>query len=168
VHGVRRIAYVDIDAHHGDGVFYAFERDPDLCIADAHEDGRFLYPGTGGAQETGRGAAAGTKLNVPLPPGTDDAAFARIWPTMERFVRSAEPEFILLQCGADSLAGDPLTHLRLSPEMHAHAARRLCALADDCCGGALVALGGGGYNRENIARGWMAVLGALAGEEETP
>ncbi|MGB5831105.1 MAG: acetoin utilization protein AcuC, partial [Thiohalocapsa sp.] len=74
-HGVRRIAYVDIDAHHGDGVFYAYEADPELVIADIHEDGRFLYPGTGSAQETGTGAGRGTKLNVPMPPGANDRMF---------------------------------------------------------------------------------------------
>ena len=68
-HGVRRIAYVDIDAHHGDGVFYAFEDDPELVFADIHEDGRYLYPGTGHVTETGAGAARGTKLNLPLLPG---------------------------------------------------------------------------------------------------
>ena len=165
VHGIRRIAYLDIDAHHGDGVFYAFASDPDICIADVHEDGHYLYPGTGQAHETGRGGAAGTKLNVPLPPGADDAYFFRIWPEIELFVRRAVPEFILLQCGVDSLAGDPLTHLRLSPRVHAEVTRRLCAIADDCCGGALVALGGGGYNLHNIAAGWMAVVGALVGED---
>jgi len=71
--GMKAVAYVDIDAHHGDGVFYAFEDDARVVFADLHEDGRYLYPGTGAAGETGRGAAAGMKLNVPLPPGADDA-----------------------------------------------------------------------------------------------
>ena len=74
-HGLSRVAYVDIDAHHGDGVFYGFENDPNVPFADVHEDGRFLYPGTGAASETGIGPAAGTKLNVPLAPGADDQAF---------------------------------------------------------------------------------------------
>src|SRR6201981_763545 len=73
--GLRRVGYVDIDAHHGDGVFYAFEDDAAVVFADLHEDGRDLYPGTGASGETGRGAAAGMKLNVPLPPGADDAVF---------------------------------------------------------------------------------------------
>jgi acetoin utilization protein AcuC len=73
-HGVRRIGYVDIDAHHGDGVQYSFEDDPDLFFADLHEDGRYLYPGTGAANETGVGVAIGTKLNIPMAPGADDAA----------------------------------------------------------------------------------------------
>jgi len=161
VHGIRRIAYVDIDAHHGDGVFYAFEEDPDLVFADIHEDGRFLYPGTGSADETGKGAARGTKLNVPMPPGADDSAFHGVWPALEEFVRAARPEFIILQAGADSIAGDPITHMRFTPEAHAHAAARLCRLADEFCDGHLIALGGGGYNRTNIALGWNAVLRAL-------
>ncbi len=161
VHGVRRVAYVDIDAHHGDGVFYAFEDDPDLAFADLHEDGRFLYPGTGASAETGRGAAAGTKLNIPMPPGAGDDDFLRVWPRVEEFVRAARPEFILLQAGADSLAGDPITHLRYSPGAHAHAARRLRVLADEFSRGRLVALGGGGYNRANLGHAWCAVVEAL-------
>ncbi|BAU50407.1 histone deacetylase [Sulfurifustis variabilis] len=160
-HGIRRIAYVDIDAHHGDGVYYGFESDPDICIADTHEDGRFLYPGTGGAEETGTGAARGTKLNVPLPPGADDAAFLRAWPGLEDFVRASRPEIVLLQAGADSIDGDPITHMRLTPRAHAHAAERLCRLAEDCCDGRLVAMGGGGYNRANLAAAWNAVVQAM-------
>jgi acetoin utilization protein AcuC len=161
VHGVKRIAYVDIDAHHGDGVFYAFEDDPELYIADIHEDGRSLYPGTGGVEETGRGAAAGTKLNVPLPPGSGDDAFHRVWPAVERFIADSRPEFILLQAGADSIGGDPITHLRYTPAAHAHAAARLCAVADEYSGGRVLALGGGGYNRQNLAQGWCAVVEAM-------
>jgi acetoin utilization protein AcuC len=161
VHGVKRVAYVDIDAHHGDGVFYAFEDDPELIVADLHEDGRYLYPGSGDSTETGRGAAAGTKLNIPMPPGADDAAFLKAWPGVEEFVRAGRPEFILLQAGADSLAGDPITDLRYTPATHAHAARRLRALADELCAGRLVATGGGGYNRANLARAWCAVVEAL-------
>jgi len=160
--GIRRIAYVDIDAHHGDGVFYAFEREPDLSFADLHEDGRFLYPGTGSRAETGRGAAAGTKLNVPMPPGADDAAFLTAWEEVERYLEEARPELILLQCGADSLAGDPITHLKYSAEAHAHAARRLAVLAQRHAGGRLLAMGGGGYNRTNLARAWTRVVEELA------
>jgi acetoin utilization protein AcuC len=156
--GVRRVAYVDIDAHHGDGVYYGFADDPDLVLADIHEDGHYLYPGTGTADETGTGSAAGTKLNIPLPPGADDAAFEAVWPQVEEFVRRGEPEFIILQAGADSLAGDPLTHMRFSAKAHGHAARRLSALADEHCGGRLLATGGGGYNRANLAVAWCEVV----------
>jgi acetoin utilization protein AcuC len=162
IHGIRRVAYVDIDAHHGDGVFYAFERDADLLFVDLHEDGRYLYPGTGSRSETGRGEAEGTKLNIPMPPGADDEAFLVAWDEVERYLEAARPELILLQCGADSLAGDPITHLRYTAEAHAHAARRLAVLADRHAGGRLLAMGGGGYNRTNLARAWTRVVEELA------
>jgi len=162
LYDIRRVAYVDIDAHHGDGVFYAFERDPELAFADLHEDGRFLYPGTGQRTETGRDGAEGTKLNVPMPPGADDDAFIAAWDEVERFLDAARPELVLLQCGADSLAGDPITHLRYSPEAHAYAARRLCALADRHAQGRVLGMGGGGYNRNNLARAWTRVVEELA------
>ena len=166
VHGLRRIAYVDIDAHHGDGVFYAFEDDPDLIFVDLHEDGRYLYPGTGSAGETGRGAAAGTKLNIPLPPNSDDAAVLRVWDAAESFLRRTPPEFIILQCGADSVGGDPLTHLSYSRHLHGEIALRLCRLADEHCAGRLVALGGGGYDRSNLAAAWTGVVAALCADRQ--
>ena len=157
-YGLQRIAYVDIDAHHGDGVFYGFEEDPDLVFADIHEDGRYLYPGTGHADETGRGRAKDTKLNIPLPPGADDAEFHRAWQRVEAYIEARAPEFILLQCGADSLAGDPITNLAWTEEAHAHAAARLCRLADKHCAGRIIGTGGGGYNRRNLARAWTRVV----------
>jgi len=158
-HGLRRIAYVDIDAHHGDGVFYAFEDDPNLIFADLHEDGRYLYPGTGSAEERGCGTAFGSKLNVPLPAGATDRDFMAQWELVERFIIDARPEFILFQCGADSLGGDPLTHLAFTAAAHAHAARRLCGVADRLCDGRLLALGGGGYDAGNLAQAWNDVVG---------
>ncbi len=160
-HGLRRIAYVDIDAHHGDGVFYAYESDPDVCIVDVHEDGRSLYPGTGHPHESGTGAAAGTKLNLPLPAGAGDREFLAAWSSVPDWLKSADPDFIVLQCGADSLAGDPITHLRCTPQAHAEVCRDLLVLAEETASGRLLALGGGGYNRDNIAAGWTAVTRAL-------
>ena len=157
-HGIKRVAYVDIDAHHGDGVFYSFEGDPDLAFVDVHEDGHFLYPGTGFANETGQGEAKGTKLNIPMPMGAKDADFMRVWDKAESFIRDAKPEIILLQCGADSLDGDPITHLQYTEKSHAHAAARLCELADEYCDGRIIAMGGGGYNLDNLARAWCAVV----------
>jgi acetoin utilization protein AcuC len=156
--GLKRIAYVDIDAHHGDGVFYAFEEDAAVVFADLHEDGQYLYPGTGAAAETGRGPGAGLKLNVPLAPGADDAVFEEVWPKVLAHLRKFTPEFIILQCGADSIGGDPITHLRFTPRTHGRAARDLKALADEFGHGRVLALGGGGYNRANIAGAWTAVV----------
>ena len=160
-HGLRRIAYVDIDAHHGDGVFYGFEADADALIADIHEDGRYLYPGTGGAEETGTGDAVGTKLNLPLPPGATDSDFQQAWQRVEEYLRAQRPDFILFQCGADSLEGDPITHLAFSEEAHAAAATALCRIADDLGHGRVLGMGGGGYNRRNIARAWTRVVEAF-------
>jgi len=156
--GLKRVGYVDIDAHHGDGVFYAFEEDAAVVFADLHEDGRYLYPGTGALEERGRGAASGTKLNIPLPPGADDEVFASVWPHVTAHLEKFAPEFIILQCGADSLEGDPITHLRFSPRVHGRAARELAALADRLGHGRVLALGGGGYNRDNLAQAWTAVV----------
>ena len=156
--GLKRVAYIDIDAHHGDGMFYAFEDDPDLIFADIHEDGRYLYPGSGAPEETGRGPAQGTKLNIAMPPGAGDAAFWPAWQRVEAYLESRAPEFIVFQCGADSLEGDPITHLRYSEEAHAHAAARLAAIAERCCEGRVLGLGGGGYNRRNLARAWSRVV----------
>ena len=162
-YGIRRIAYVDIDAHHGDGVFYAFEDDPELVFADIHEDGRELYPGTGAREETGRAAAVGTKLNLPLHAGAGDAEFRAAWAEVEALLARHPSEFILFQCGADSLGGDPLTHLRYTEAAHAHAAMRLCAIADAQGHGRVLGVGGGGYDRRNLARAWTGVVRAFLG-----
>jgi acetoin utilization protein AcuC len=157
-YGVKRIAYVDIDVHHGDGLYYPYESDPDLIYADIHEDGRYLYPGTGDAGECGEGEAYGSKLNLPLAPGAGDDEFYAAWDGVVEHLRAYEPEFIIMQCGADSLAGDPLAHLQYTPAPHAHAARSLCALANEFTGGRIIGLGGGGYNRGNLAAAWCGVL----------
>jgi acetoin utilization protein AcuC len=160
-HGVRRIAYVDIDVHHGDGVFYPYERDPDLIVADIHEDGHMLYPGSGHAHETGRDEAAGTKLNLPLPPGAGDREFLASWERALAHLSAHRPELVILQCGADAMAGDPLADLRYTTAAYSRAARDLRRLADDHCGGRLMAFGGGGYELRNLAAAWTAVLREL-------
>jgi len=160
-YGVNRIAYVDIDVHHGDGVFYSYEDDPGLSIVDIHESGHFLYPGTGHAEETGRGPAIGTKLNLPLDPGAGDGAFLAAWERGLTHLRSRAPEFVILQCGADGLAGDPLADLRLTPAAHARVARDLVHLANESAAGRLMAFGGGGYSLSNLGAAWTAVLTEL-------
>ena len=153
-YGLTRIAYVDIDAHHGDGVYYDFAADPELIFADIHEDGRFLFPGTGAREERGVGPGEGRKLNLPLHPGADDDDFAEAWAEVEAFIDAWAPEFFILQCGADSLAGDPLTHLQFTEASHGLAARRMCELAARHADGRILGLGGGGYNRRNLAVAW--------------
>lgn len=158
VYSIRRIAYVDIDAHHGDGVFYAYEADPNVLIVDFHEDGHFIYPGTGHADEIGIGEAKGTKLNLPLPMNVDDEEFLELWPEAERFIDEFAPEFILLQAGADAMSNDPVTDMGLTTLPYAHATRQLRALADKHCSGRMLAMGGGGYNLKNVAAAWTTVV----------
>jgi acetoin utilization protein AcuC len=160
---IRRVAYVDIDVHHGDGIFYAYEADAELIFADIHEDGRTLYPGTGREDETGKGAAAGTKLNIALAPGAGDAQFMTAWPRVEAHLAKFAPEFVIFQCGADGLQGDPLAHLTYSPAVHARAARSLVIVAERFAMGRMMAFGGGGYDRNNLAHAWAAVLREMAG-----
>ena len=162
VYGLERVAYVDIDAHHGDGVFYGFETEPRALFADIHEDGRFLYPGTGSRSETGRGEAEGTKLNIPMQPGADDEAFMEAWAEVEAYIEATEPQLLLMNAGADSLAGDPITHLQYSENAHGHAAVRLRQFADRFCEGRVLGMGGGGYNRTNLARAWTRVVEGFA------
>jgi acetoin utilization protein AcuC len=157
-YGIKRVAYVDIDVHHGDGLYYPYEEDPDLIYADIHEDGRYLYPGTGADYETGHGAGEGLKLNIPMQPGSGDTEFHEAWERVVDHVRRHKPEFIVFQAGADSVGGDPLAHLQYTPKAHAHAARSLCALANELTGGRIMGFGGGGYNRRNLAAAWCAVL----------
>jgi acetoin utilization protein AcuC len=105
-----------------------------------------------------------SKLNLPLsPPNVQDSDFYPAWKKIEDFLANAKPEFIILQAGADSILGDPITHMALSPDAHAHATRQLCRIADEHCQGRLLVTGGGGYNRKNIADTWTAVLEAMIG-----
>jgi acetoin utilization protein AcuC len=158
-YNMGKIAYVDIDVHHGDGVYYAFENDPHVIFADIHESG--IFPGTGFISEQGNDQAKGKKLNIPLPAGADDEDFFAVWPQVEKLIERERPAFIILQCGADSLANDPLADLQYSDKPHAYAAKRLCELANKYAEGRLLALGGGGYNLHNISRAWAAVVKSL-------
>ena len=161
IHGVNRIAYIDIDAHHGDGVYYSYEEDPNLIFVDVHEDGRFLFPGTGFPEEIGIGPAKGTKKNISLKPGDGDVVFQENWSHIQAFLDDSEPEFFILQCGADSLLGDPIPNLALSERSHYLAAQSLTVLAEKHAKGRIIALGGGGYNRDNIGRAWTQVVKAF-------
>ncbi|MDA4129103.1 MAG: acetoin utilization protein AcuC [Thaumarchaeota archaeon] len=160
-YAIRRVLYADIDVHHGDGVFYSYETDPDLYVFDMHEDGRYLYPGTGFESERGKGKAEGTKVNVPLPPGAgDEEAAANIY-KLKELVDSSSPEFIILQCGADGLAGDPIAGLRYTSETHRVVTELLHSAAHKACKGRILALGGGGYDPENCASAWVTVVKTL-------
>jgi len=158
---LQKILYVDIDAHHGDGVFYNYESEADVFVVDFHQDGRSLYPGTGFAEETGTGSALGTMMNFPMPKQAGDQMVDDLWRQAENFIRSIQPEFIIFHCGADSLKGDPITQLEYSEKSHQMVAERLVCLADEFCEGRMISLGGGGYNLENISLAWPVVVQAM-------
>jgi acetoin utilization protein AcuC len=160
-----RILYVDIDVHHGDGVYYSYESDPGVFIFDVHEDGRFLYPGTGFSNEIGEGNAKGTKVNVPLAPGSGNAELVDQLPRLEEFARKARPGFIIFQCGADGLRGDPIAGLEFTSAAHREVGSLLHRLSHELCSGKLLALGGGGYVPQNCADAWISVVESLVGDK---
>ncbi len=160
-YGIERIVYVDIDVHHGDGVYYSYENDPNLFIFDIHEDGRYIYPGTGKESEIGTGVAEGTKVNIALRPGAGDIDVSNLLPRLEKFVRSSRPEFIIFQCGADGLANDSLGGLLYTTNTHIAVTSLLHHLSHELCYGRIVALGGGGYNVYNCSSAWLAAVSSL-------
>lgn len=161
-YGIDKILYVDIDAHHGDGVFYEFYSDPYVYIADIHEDGHYLYPGTGYRHEVGEGEGKGKKLNIPLPPRADDGQFINAFDEIVEFAENIKPELIILQAGADGILGDPLTHLAYTPKAHSYATKKLHEISHKYSNGRIIATGGGGYNTTNVAKAWLEVIRSLA------
>ncbi len=160
-YGLERIAYIDIDAHHGDGLYYPFEDDPRVIFADIHEDGKYNFPRCGFDHEVGKGAAEGHKLNRSLRPLAGDAEFFAHWREVMEFLRRFEPQFFFLNCGADGLTGDPLAHLHFTTRPHSCVTADICALAEEFAAGRLVAVGGGGYELHNVGRAWTAVVEGL-------
>ena len=160
-YGLRKILYVDLDAHHGDGVMYDYYYDPHLFIVDFHENGRYLYPGTGFEGETGAGEAVGTKLNLPLKPWATDRDFEEKLEKAKQFMSEDSFELMVFQAGADSVAGDPITHLKLTAQAHLHIVSLLKELSRRSGMCPLIVLGGGGYNPSNTAEVWLKIVNAL-------
>ena len=159
-----RVCYVDIDAHHGDGVQFAFYADPNVLTISTHERGDRLFPGTGFVEEHGEGAGQGYSVNVPLEPYTDDPvyheAFEAVVPPL---LGAFKPDVVVAQLGIDSHHTDPLTHLSLSVQGFARTVARIVELSPR-----LVALGGGGYDLTNVARAWTAAWAVMNGVELRP
>ncbi|MSQ06768.1 MAG: acetoin utilization protein AcuC [Dehalococcoidia bacterium] len=152
-----RVAYVDIDAHHGDGVQQAFYDDPRVLTISAHESGRYLFPGTGFVSETGAGEGKGYSVNLPLYPYTDDEVY--LWAFLEvapPLLRAFAPDVLVTQLGIDSYHRDPLTHLQLTSGGYVAAVRELAKL-----GVPWLALGGGGYDLSAVARCWALAYGVM-------
>lgn len=164
----ERVAYVDIDAHHGDGVMYGFYDDGRLLDIDFHQDGRTIFPGTGFAHETGRGDGTGRKVNLSLPPGTGDAGLCALFDRIAMpMLLDFRPRLIILQCGVDGHAGDSLgaTELAYSPVGYRHVVRSLTRLARELGRVPLLVTGGGGYTAEHVSRVLASVPFWLEGAE---
>jgi acetoin utilization protein AcuC len=159
--GAERVAYVDVDVHHGDGVEAAFLDDDRVLTISVHETGRYLFPGTGFPDP-----ARPLAVNVPLEPGTGDAAWHEAFEAVvpERLA-AFDPQVLVSQHGCDSHVLDPLAHLSLTVDGQRRAAQRVAELADELCGGRWVALGGGGYERAQVVpRAWTHLLAVVAGQ----
>ncbi len=164
--GAKRIAYIDIDAHQGDGVMYGFYNDPTILNIDFHEDGRYLFPGTGKVTELGDGTALNLKVNVPFPPYSADYSFTYTFRQLvPPLIRKFEPEIILMQTGVDCHLADPLTHMNLSYNSYIEVVRIVHNLAHEVSGGKLAMFGGGGYNPAAVAIIWTLMAAAIAGVE---
>ncbi len=169
-HGVRRIAYVDIDVHHGDGVQAAFLHDPRVLTISLHQDPSTLFPGTGWPNEVGRGDAAGTAANVALPGGTGDSDWLRAFhAVVPGLLRAFAPEVLVTQHGADTHAEDPLAHLELSVDGQRAAHQALRELAEQTAAGRWLALGGGGYSLFRVVpRSWTHLVATVLDRDVDP
>ena len=168
--GAQRVAYVDVDVHHGDGVEAIFYDDPRVLTISLHESGQFLFPGTGFPADTGGPDAEGSAVNVALPPGTSDAGWLRAFhAVVPPLVREFAPDVLVTQHGCDSHADDPLAHLMLSVDGQRAAYLALHDLAHEVAGGRWVATGGGGYAVFGVVpRAWTHLLAAVAGRPLDP
>ena len=162
-HGFDRIAYIDVDVHHGDGVQAAFIDDPRVLTVSLHQHPATLWPGTGWSQEVGEGAAAGTSVNVPLMPATGDRSWLRAFHAVVPGVVGAfRPQVLLTQCGVDTHAEDPLADLMLTVDGHRAIFQALRQLAEDTSEGRWLAVGGGGYGLLRVVpRSWTHLLAAV-------
>ena len=168
--GAERVAYVDVDVHHGDGVQATFWSDPRVLTISLHESGATLFPGTGSAAETGSADAAGSAVNVALPAGTDDAGWLRAFhAVVPGLLRAFRPQVLVTQQGCDTHGTDPLAHLDLSVDGQRGSYELLHGLAHELCGGRWLALGGGGYQVATVVpRAWTHLVATAAGRPVDP
>ncbi len=163
--GVQRVAYVDVDAHHGDGTQSIFWDDPRVLTISLHESGLTLFPGTGFANEIGGPNAQGSAVNVALPAGTADAGWLRAFhAVVPQLIGAFQPEVIVSQHGCDSHRLDPLAHLNISVDGQREAATAIGNLAARYCGNRWISTGGGGYNVVSVVpRSWSHLIAIAAG-----
>ena len=162
-HGFERIAYIDTDVHHGDGVQAAFYDDPRVLTISLHQHPFTLWPGTGYSAETGRGKADGTSVNIPLPPRTRDPGWLRAFhAVVPSLLADFEPQLLFTQCGVDSHEEDPLADLSLSVDGHRTIYSTLRELAGTYANGKWIAVGGGGYQLIRVVpRSWTHLIATV-------
>ncbi|MGA8209638.1 MAG: acetoin utilization protein AcuC [Nocardioidaceae bacterium] len=168
--GAERVAYVDVDAHHGDGVERVFYDDPRVLTVSLHETGEMLFPGTGFPVDSGGPGAAGSAVNVALPPGTSDAGWLRAFhAVVPPVLRAFAPQVLVTQHGCDSHIEDPLAHLMLTVDGQRASYLALHDLAHELCDGRWVVTGGGGYAIVDVVpRAWTHLLAIVAGTPVDP
>ncbi|MGE5172451.1 MAG: acetoin utilization protein AcuC [Betaproteobacteria bacterium] len=159
----RRVAYIDIDAHHGDGVQEAFYETDKVLTISLHETGKALFPGSGYEHEIGSGAGRGYSVNVPLPPETDDELFVHAFTEIvSLLVEAFKPDIVVSQLGVDTFRTDPLAHLNVTMNGFCRVVRMIKSMAPKW-----VALGGGGYDITNVARAWTLAW-AIMNDRDAP
>jgi acetoin utilization protein AcuC len=157
----KRVLYLDIDVHNGDGVAAAFYDRSDVMTISLHENPRTLFPGTGFEEEIGEGEGRGYCVNLPLPVGTFDQAYLHAFQEIvPPLIEAYNPDVIVFELGADSLAGDPLAHLQLTNNVYAEVIQRLLRFNKP-----ILATGGGGYHVENTVRAWALAWTVLSGQD---
>jgi acetoin utilization protein AcuC len=158
----KKVLYLDVDVHHGDGVQNAFYDRNDVMTISLHQDGRTLFPGTGFVNEVGTGEGKGCSVNVPLPPGTYDQAYMKvIREVVLPLISVYDPDCIVVEIGADGLASDPLADLNLTNNVYADIIAELLKFDRP-----ILATGGGGYDLENTVRAWSLAWAALCGQSD--
>lgn len=161
---LKRIVYVDIDAHHGDGVQWIFYSDPSVMTISLHESGRYLFPGTGFIEELGKEKAEGTSVNVPLPMNTTDKAYLYAFKeVVVPLVKSFKPEFLIAQCGGDAHHSDPLTHLSLTTKSYLEISKMYRELSNELMDGRWMCVTGGGYDIMACTRMWTLMVSEMCG-----
>ena len=161
-----RIAYLDIDCHHGDGVQWLFYDDPSVLTISYHQDGRFLFPGTGNINEIGEGKGKGFSINFPLLPGTNNKSFINLFrKTAPKLLETYDPDILITQLGVDTYYDDPLTQMGFSLAVYRDIAQTLKTSAREYCQNKWLALGGGGYLMTVVPRAWTIFLARMLDEE---
>lgn len=168
--GFERIAYIDTDVHHGDGVQTAFYDDPRVLTVSVHQNPLSLWPGTGRAAELGGKGAEGTSVNLALPPGIGDQAWLRAFDaTVPALLKAFRPQVLVTQCGVDTHREDPLADLALTVDGHRAIYHRLRELAEETANGRWLALGGGGYELLRVVpRSWTHLLATVLDRDVDP